>query len=159
MQTKYELRIFADYFQFYLQDEDASEQDDGDWKEPGAIERLLVVGRGIIRVGTARNMTVPVTIEICDAKPDLSFDEWDQVNECSLEIPSGSLVVAGCTDYFPDALRIKVEPATYRARIFYGKLNSLRENDLEGDDHYSIFLWKEKSGPLVVFKQRQITDG
>lgn len=37
-------------------------------------------------------------------------DEFDQVVECSVAVESGSLVAAGCTDYFSDAVRIKIAP-------------------------------------------------
>ena len=31
----------------------------------------------------------------------------------------------------------------YRARIYYGGLNSLSEDGLEGDDHYRVVLWPD----------------
>jgi len=34
-----------------------------------------------------------------------AFDAWDQVNECDLEIASGTIVIAGCTDYFSDPIK------------------------------------------------------
>ena len=61
--------------------------------------------------------TVPVDVEVLDAEPQDSFDDWDQVNECSIDVKSGRIVIAGCTDYFPDAARIQVAPGMYRARI------------------------------------------
>jgi hypothetical protein len=69
----------------------------------------------------------------------------DQVHECSLSVPSGRLVIAGCTDYLPTAARIPVQPGWYRARIYYGGLDTLTADELDGDDHYQIVLWP--SGP------------
>lgn len=91
-------------------------------------------------------MTVPVTIEIRDGAPDEPLGEWDQMNECSIEITSGRLVVAGCTDYFPDAARIELPPGHYRARILYGDLETLSGDRLDGDDHYKVVLWTEATG-------------
>src|SRR5262245_31348180 len=143
--TLYTYELFADYYQFYLQDEKAEGDLSDSWTKE-ATDNLLALAPGTIGVGTARNMDVPVTVQILDAAPtDKNFFEWDQVNECSIEAPSGSIVIAGCTDYFPDAARIPVEPGTYRARIYYGKLDALSEDGLEGNDHYKIVLWPGES--------------
>jgi hypothetical protein len=70
MENRFE--IFADYFQFYLQDDDIRlTETPHDWNEQ-AIERMLVTGPHLIGVGTARNMTVPVTVRICEARPTSS---------------------------------------------------------------------------------------
>ncbi len=104
--------------------------------------RLLALAPGIIGVGTVRDMDVPVTVEISDLPPDEDIKIWDQVSECTLEVSSGRLVIAGCTDYYPDAARIELlqdliareftmeiwtpsAPMDWRARTttksFYGK--------------------------------------
>ena len=67
--------------------------------------RLPAITDGTIGVGTVRNMIVPVDVEVVDAEPQDPFTEWDQVNECSIDVKSGRIVIAGCTDYFPDAVR------------------------------------------------------
>lgn len=151
----HELELFADYFQFYLQDEKAKGDLSRSWTEE-AIQRLLAIAPETIGVGTVRNTTVPVSVEIQEAEPAEDFDKWDQVNECGSNVPTGRIVIAGCTDYFPDATRIKVQAGCYRARIFYGGLDALRENGLEGDDHYKIVLWPAPVSNVKVLKQRQI---
>jgi hypothetical protein len=103
-------------------------------------------------------MEVPVVVEVLESAPLETLDSWDHVVECSIDIPSGRMVVAGCTDYFPKARRIEVVPGTYRARVFYGQLNSLSEDGLEGDDHYRVALWPHPAEPPVVLKRR-VTDG
>jgi hypothetical protein len=154
---QFDYKLFADYFQFYLQDESRPDDDPGRLWTPEAVERLLAVGPGILMVGTVRNMTVPVTIGIYEAEPDEDANGWDQVNECSLEVPSGRIVVAGCTDYFPDAARITVPPGSFRVRLSYGNLHALSENVLEGQDVYRVALWPEASPvPVRVIKQRKI---
>jgi hypothetical protein len=145
--------LFADYHQFYLQDEPVDGNLGDSWTQE-ATDRLLAITDGTIGVGTVRNMTVPVDVEVLDAEPRDSFDEWDQINECSIHVKSGRIVVAGCTDYFPDAARIQVAPGIYRARIYYGKLDALSEDGLEGEDHYRVVLWAGDATPPVVLKAR-----
>ena len=136
----YQFEIFADYFQFYLQDEQAEGDLSDAWTEE-AVQDLLALTDGTIGVGTVRNMTVPVTVQVLNGPPDDDLTSWDRVNEGSIRVPSGSIVVAGCTDYFATAARIAVNPGWYRARIYYGNLQTLSEDGLEGEDHYKIVLW------------------
>jgi hypothetical protein len=138
--TTHAFTLFADYFQFYLQDEKAH----GDLSEawtPQAVERLLALAPGVIGVGTARNMDVPVEVDILETEPRDDRGGWDRVNDCTIDVPSGRLVVAGCTDYFPDAARIEIAPGSYNARIYYGGLSTVSADALEGDDRYRIVLW------------------
>ena len=147
MTAKHSFTLFADYHQFYLQDEAA----DGDLSEawtPEAVDRLLALAPGVIGVGTVRNMDVPVEVEILSEPPADDLSSWDRVNECSIRFTSTRAVIAGCTDYFPDAARIAVTPGDYRARIYYGDLDSVSADGLEGQDHYRIVLWPAAEGPM-----------
>lgn len=153
LKEKYEFELFADYHQFYLQDEAADGDLSESWTEQ-AVETLLALAPGTIGVGTVRNMEVPVTVEVHDSEPEENFALWEQINECSINVSSGKIVVAGCTDYFPDAARILVEPETYRARVFYGDLDTLSEDGLDGDDKYKVALWCGEAIEPRVIKQR-----
>ncbi|GGH83096.1 hypothetical protein HNQ91_005974 [Filimonas zeae] len=96
------LDIFADYFQLYLKDENAEGDLSKMWTQE-AIERLLAITDGTIGVGTVRNMDVPVIIKIFTTEPPLLADGEDviaQINECDIEVSSGKIVIAGCTDLF-----------------------------------------------------------
>ena len=152
------IEILADYYQFYLQDEKVDGNLSDSWDQD-AFDRLLAMAPGIIGVGTVRNTTVPVVVEIHESEPTEDFDEWDHVNECSIEIESGKILIAGCNDYFPDAARIEVEPGCYRARIYYGQLDSLSEDGLDGDDHYKIILWRAAYAEPKILKQRAVNEG
>ena len=154
--SSYRYNLFADYFQFYLQDEKVDGNLSDAWNEQ-AVTNLLAVAPGTIGVGTVRNMEVPVEVEVLESEPVETFDAWDQVNECDLEIASGTIVIAGCTDYFPEAERIQVEPGSYRARLYYGKLDSLSEDGLDGDDHYRVVLWMSEPQGVRVLKPRLIS--
>src|SRR5688572_23746756 len=109
---EYDFQLFADYFQFYVEDEHPEDTTEHIWNEH-AVEMGLAIGRGIIAVGTERNFTVPFSLEIHDSEPVDNFSMWDRVNECSINIPSGTIVISGCTDYRPDAARVQVAPQCY----------------------------------------------
>jgi hypothetical protein len=146
---EYKFEIFADYFQIHLEDCQNDVWEDIDWTKE-AVETLIVAGKKTIAMGTARNGIVPVTIEIRDDAPSNDFDEWDHVNECSLEIPSGCFRIWSL-DTYP---YMSVEPEWYRIRIYYGNLDSLSKDGLEGDDHYKIVLWQAPSAPPQILKRR-----
>lgn len=153
--AQYNYEIFADYHQLYLQDEQADGDLSDAWTQE-TVDNLLALAPGTIGVGTARNMTVPVTVEIFASQPESEdFSEWDMVNECSIDVPTGKIVIAGCTDYFPDAARIKVAQGTYQARIYYGKLETLSDDGLEGEDNYRVVLWPGESIKPKVLKRRE----
>ncbi|OQX02061.1 MAG: hypothetical protein BWK73_44025 [Thiothrix lacustris] len=149
---KYHYELFADYFQFYLQDEQIGEDLSNSWTE-NAIARMLATAIGTIGIGTVRNTHVPVTIELLESEPFPDLADWDHVTECSIDLPSGNVVVAGCMDYLPTAACIEVAPGLYRARIAYGSLDTLSEDGLDGDDHYRIQLWRGESAESQVLKQ------
>lgn len=151
---KHKFELFADYFQFYLQDEAA----DGDLSEswtPEAVQRLLATAPGAVGVGTVRNMDVPVTVEVLDGEPGRDVELWDHVMECSIQVPSGRMVIAGSMDHFPSAARIEVSPGTYRMRVSYGALTSLSDDGLEGQDHYRVQMWTGQWDELRVLKKRK----
>jgi hypothetical protein len=157
MTNEIKLELFADYFQFYIQDEKANGDLSEQWTE-GAVEQLLAITDGTIGVGTVRNMDVPVTIKIFDTEPTFLTDVENaigQINECDIEIKSGKIVIAGCTDYFPDAKRIELKNGIYRARIYYGNLDKLSEDGLDGEDFYEVHLWlTNKQEKLKIIKNR-----
>jgi len=145
--------LFADYFQFYLQDEEADGNLGDAWTEQ-AVSDLLALAPGTIGIGTVRNMDVPVDVEILGGPPREDLAQWDHVMECGIDVPSGRLVIAGCADYFPDAARLHIAPGTYRARIHYGDLDSLSDDGLDGDDHYKVVLWVSDDMSRRVIKRR-----
>lgn len=147
--SKFELKLSADYYQFYLQDEAVDGDLSDSWNEE-AVDRLLAATNGTIGVGTVRNTEVPVLLEISNEEPNDDFKYWDKVNECSIAIPSGKLVIAGCMDYFPEAKRINIPKGTYRARIYYGGLDKINDDGLDGEDNYRIVLWLDFSYRDVV---------
>lgn len=160
--------IFANYKQVWLEDSQAQE---GAGEDPGqraaAVDALVVqllseeaqarhVGAapGVVCIITARNATVPVTIEIASYPPSLDLEGWDRVIEASIEVPSGCLVLHGPTDYFPNSPRITVKPGTYRVRVSFGGEQTVSMDELEGADYYSVTLWPASAEkPTILFEK------
>lgn len=142
--TELKLELFADYFQFYIQDESASGDLSDKWTNE-AVQNLLAIDNGIVGVGTARNMTVPVVIQIYDQEPEkiesTQVQTINKINECELQVTSGKIVIAGCIDYFPEAKRMELENGNYKVRIYYFNLQKLSEDQLEGEDNYLVQIW------------------
>jgi hypothetical protein len=151
--NRYELTLFADYHQFYIQDENVDGNLSVAWTD-GAVERLLAVAPGTVGIGTVRNVDVPVNIAVLEREPIFDADKFDQVVECSIAVESGAIVAAGCTDYFPDAARIKIPSGPYRVRVSFEGLDSLSSDGLEGNDRYHLQLWPAPMGPIDIRKQR-----
>ncbi len=150
---EYKFDLFADFHQFYVEDEDPVGTTEHIWDDKQSHEIALGIEKGIIAVGTERNFTVPVSLEIHDSEPEYDLSAWDRVNECSIDIPSGTVVIMGCTDYRPDAARIQVDPGWYRARVYYGGLDSVIDFD-KGDDRYRVALWPAPRSELKILKRR-----
>jgi len=146
--------LFADYFQFYLQDDDINVGNVSDAWTPDATQRLrIAVVPSAIAVGTARNDTVSVDVEVLNTSPSMEIDAWEHVVEADLAIQTGRIVVAGCTDYFPGAARLNVPSGVYRVRVLYGDRHSAA--DSAGDRlSYRVQLWPTTSPSAVsVVKQ------
>jgi hypothetical protein len=139
MQT-IELILFADYYQFYLQDDDPRFGDLSYVWTQEAVDRLIAVGEHVVGIGTVRNMDVQVRIVVDSKLPNLDSKEWDKINRASLVCDTGRIVIAGCTDYFPDATRLDIEPGMYDVLVGYRNLDSLSEDRMDGNDSYHIFL-------------------
>jgi hypothetical protein len=149
--NRYDLKLFADYYQFYIQDETADGSLSEAWTDE-AVGRLLALAPGTVGVGTVRNADVPVSIEVLDREPSFDAEQFDHVVECSIAVESGCIVAAGCTDYFPGAARIKVRPGFYRVRVSFEGLNSLSADGLGGNDQYHLQLWPAPTGSIAILK-------
>ncbi len=137
--TLFESELFADYFQFYLRDEDHPELPDDYTDE--IIARRLMAGPHAVVLHTARNMTVPVRVEWHAGRPAAALDDWQHVAEAGFDCPTGRLVLAGLTDYEATAPRLEVTAGPLGARVNLSGLDTLSENGLEGDDRYLVQLW------------------
>lgn len=153
----HQLNVFADSFQFLVQDrmEDCAYPEN--WSDELASQ-LFVIGDKVVGVGTVRDLDVEVVLEIFDApldeeerEQDPDVTDWDQVIQCNLNIPSGRLLIAGPTEDFEEVARLDVPPGQYGIRVFWGNLDSIDDMGFEGDDLYKIMMW-----PNTEFEPRII---
>lgn len=152
MAMTHNFTIFADYHQIYLVDDTAAATQPLIWDDAMVSDRVALM-EGLIAVSTARDMEVPLEIVLADAAPDLYLDAWDHVVSCSIALPSGRLVVMGCTDDISTAARLSLPPGTYRARVMFAGLDTLSEDGLDGDDHYRVELWPGAAQTLSIVKR------
>lgn len=165
VQQTHRFDLFADYHQLYLEDRQAQRDDETVEALDARIAQLLSapaharhlgVAPGIICLHTARNLTVPLEVELRDQAPTNDLAGWDRVVEASLSLPSGVLVLHGPTDYLPDAPHLPLPPGTYRVRAYFGGLDTLSPDGLEGADHYKVALWPgEEQEPTVLLPPDQ----
>ena len=153
MTDEVRLHIFADYHQFYLQDENSEADLAEIWDERTSAD-MIATGPGVVGVGTARNFDVPVTVRILDSEPEEDPDRWDHVAEAPLALPSGELLIFGPTDW-PDAERLAIEPGHYRARVHCANLESVAQIGIDGEDFYEVVLWPGAEEPPRVLKRSE----
>lgn len=153
--TVHQVSVFADNFQFQLQDQVEDCDYPENWND-ALLTQLYVCGNRIIGIGTVRDLDVDVTLEVYDEKmddkeldvdPDVS--DFDHVVQCNLEIPSGKLLITGCTSDYEEALKLTLPARQYGVRIFWSNLDSTDELGFEGEDKYLIQFW-----PDTYFEER-----
>jgi len=140
MPSAHHFVVFADYFQFVVQDENSGVDFASIWT-PQALDMALATGGTAICPGTLRNVEVQVVVHVVDSEPDVSLTEVDHAVEASLELPSGTVVVMSCTAYFPDAPRFKVPAGAYRALSFMKGVAGIQSEWEPADDRYIVYLW------------------
>lgn len=141
--------LFADYFQFYLQDDDRTAGVDGDAWTPEAMTARVANGDRFVAIGAARNLEVSVTVELADRSPEVDAGA-SHVVEADLVVSTGRVVVAGCTDEFERAARIPAEVGRYRVRVTY-RLQSADDDGFGDYYDYIVELW-----PTTVGSPRRV---
>lgn len=162
--NRYDYEVFADYHQIMLEDcaggmprGDGTEKRSEEVNEAisllldaQAFARHVGVYPGALCILTARNMDVPLTVEVYTAAPQDDLTVWDHVVEASLDVPSGCVQVsAGVNEYAPE---IRLAAGTYRARVYFGGVYTLSADGMDGSDHYRVVLWPGAAGDPVVLR-------
>jgi hypothetical protein len=75
-----------------------------------------------------RYVCVPATVEIHEREPRLDLAPWDHVTESALSVGSGSVVLMGCTDYKPEAVKFPLLRGDYRVRVLSGGFDTLSDD-------------------------------
>lgn len=143
--------LFADYFQIYLADAASEPTTPEEITDQHVRERLLL-GRGVLVLMTARNMTVPLRVELHQSEPGPFIEAADHVVTGGLST-SGRIGIAGLTDSWPDAARAAVPSGDLRALFVSRGLGTLSENGLDGQDRYEVHLWPGRADGVRVLKQ------
>lgn len=160
------LVVFADYWQFFLQDLDAHgiwmrshATDPGliaaGWTEEAVYGHRIGVEPYSLAIGTARRDSVEVSLRICPGAPVADLEDFEHVVEADLGLPGGDLAiceVAGEEQHF------RVAAASYRVRVSYlpaGPPLTGSDQSVPGDHFlYRIDLWTAPhAAPPVVLKQ------
>jgi hypothetical protein len=97
-------------------------------------------GKASLLIGTLRSFTVPFHVEIFDDRPELDLENWDHVNECSIEVYA-KLVFSGVADSEEQMIVVDLPKGIYGVFIAYKGLGTIDEMGIEGNDEYYAFLW------------------
>lgn len=114
---------------------------DVDWSDEYLASMYYPIDNGFI-IGTARNMDVPLSLNIHETRPELDHHAWDHIVECSIGLPSGILSISGTTDYIKDFNKINLSPGIYNILICYAGLGTISYDGLDGNDAYTVHAWK-----------------
>ncbi len=160
--TVHQISVFADNFQFQLQDQ----VEDCDYPEhwnDALLMQLYVCGHKIVGIGTVRDQDIDLCLEVYDQKmPDEDLEkepelaDYDHAAQCNIEIPSGKLLITGCTSDYEDAIKLALPAKHYGVRMFWANLDSTDELGFEGDDRYLIQLWPDtffEEGVIKLWRQ------
>ena len=159
MQKK-NFKFYTDYHQFYLEDENNENKEataSADFWTDKTVKERLALANGIIGVGVqSYGNEIKGEIEILE-KPvtEIDYNLYDHIVEAGIIIKSGQLQIYNCPDY-DLALSIKLNPGTYRVRIYSSNLASVKETDLAHDtdnDYYRIEVWPSDDMERKVLKQ------
>jgi hypothetical protein len=153
MTILFEGNIFADYFQFYLTDSSVVRSDSTPWTDSD-LRRRVRLDDSAIAFRVARNMEVPVRVEFHNVAPNLQCPEADHVVEAPLNT-LGEIVIAGCSDYWPDAIRARVPPGQLRVRLLCYGFGTLSQDGRHGSDRYVLLLWQGDRATVIVHRQWQ----
>ncbi|HYK54241.1 MAG TPA: hypothetical protein VEV38_11975 [Candidatus Eremiobacteraceae bacterium] len=141
MTQHFEFTPYAGWNQVHLKDETSTDDLSMQWT-PEAVARELAIGDRVLGIGTYRDTNVPFEVDVFEKPPDpVGGESWDRINDVTIDVQSGALVLWGCGEYWPTSPRISVKPGSYAVRIFYGGKDTLSEDGVDGADHYRIWIW------------------
>jgi hypothetical protein len=151
MAAEANLDVFADYFQIILADPLVQDDWSEAWQAPSAIADRFIVRPRLLVFSTGRNFTVPVRVVSHDGVPELSdqLSRTDHAVRAGLFTADRRLIIAGCTDYWPDAFSLVVRPGLYGAAFLSFGLAGVSGLDggLEGNDRYELHVWPVTERP------------
>jgi hypothetical protein len=143
MTLRASLTIMADYHQIYICDPAHLEDWSDLWTDQTVADRIVACEHSVV-FGTGRNMPVPVDVMTHEASPDrtkLLFGA-DHAVSAVIRCATGTLKVAGCTDYLPNAFALDIGKGLFGVAFLSFALATIDALDgLEGSDRYELHLW------------------
>lgn len=138
--------VLADYNQFFLLDAEVQPPYPEGITEADIANRFKVAPN-LLAIYTSGSSYVSLTIKQLPSAPPIESELWEHVVELPLELPSGRLAVAGCTDYLPECPEVKIAPGSYSVRI-HG-----RGFGEDGKEEYLAILWLATGHSLQMLNQ------
>ncbi|GGY19076.1 hypothetical protein GCM10007386_55620 [Pseudoduganella dura] len=140
MPSVHRFNIFADYFQFIVQDENSEDDFSSIWTEE-ALHSMVAVGETAICPGTLRNVDVPVEVHVLEAEPAVVLERYDHIVEGAFRSPTGRLVAMGCTENFLDAPRFQIAPGNCRFLYLISGAQTITTEWESAEDLYCLYIW------------------
>lgn len=147
--TVHQIEVFADNFQIQIQDQIEECEYPESWNDC-LLTQLYVCGDRILGIGTVRDLDCELTLEIfhgaMDEKEQLTdpdLNDYDHAVQCTMDIPSGKLLITGCSSDYDECAKIELPKGTYGVRIFWSGLDTTDELGFEGDDRYTVQLYPD----------------
>lgn len=159
---KYDFEVFADNYYFYIQDAGTPtphiQHSVELWEIFYDLDYLAYHRDGVLLIGTVRNMTVPVIIEILDSKPtddalQCLLDQSSHAVEASFTAYTGNLMLHGPLDDEASEHPFRIPAGSYHVLIYYNNLDKLSENGLRGDDTYHLIFYPGEQRETKMLKQ------
>jgi hypothetical protein len=136
---RFEKNFNVAYSQIYIVDGMMDSLYNGySWTEEDFNSMLCVQDRFVI-MGIATSLTVPFYANILNEPPQVTFDLYSHIVECSIEATTG-IRIFGDFDEEEYNLAISLNPGVYGLLACYKDLDSISFDGLEGNDSYHVFL-------------------
>lgn len=138
--------VFADYGQFYLLDSEVLPEYP-ELVEDQHLEDRFQLADGLIAVYPTETQQVEVEIETVDSEPVIDPETWQHIIQCSVETPSGSLVLAGCSDFLPDCPRVPAFKGQCGVIILGKNLGQ------SSGESYRFYIWPTNAPITKIIKR------
>lgn len=146
MNSTTHLKVYADHGQFYLMDAHALPEYP-EFVEDQHIEERFQTVPNLIAVYPTESHEVGVTINVLASEPCIDQEDWQHIAQCSIDVPSGTLIIAGCADYLPDCPRVQVSRGPCGVIITGNQLNQ------SPGESYHFFIWPSDEPKTKIIKR------
>ena len=149
----FNLDFYTQYNQFFILDKNAPiDVTEEIWTTEAFRDKMGILA-GQLSISTGCYGPVKGKLFLLSAgNLDNDYSNYDHVVEGSIEIKSGIIEIIPCMANEPE-LSLKVEPGFYRVRVYSSGLDTVIGD--EGDDFYTVEIWKRDFSERRVLKSSQ----